>query len=78
MTIVASRAAAATFADSQSGYGQVVYISHETGVETRYAMSYQPPPRPPGPAGRQDRRWRLHRRWGRFQLSNAFGSDAPG
>ena len=35
--IVASRAGTVTFAGSQSGYGNVVYLSHEKGVETRYA-----------------------------------------
>jgi murein DD-endopeptidase MepM/ murein hydrolase activator NlpD len=36
-TIVASRAGTVTFAGSQSGYGNVVYISHGDGIETRYA-----------------------------------------
>jgi hypothetical protein len=36
-TIVAARAGTVTFAGTQSGYGQVVYITHEDGLETRYA-----------------------------------------
>jgi murein DD-endopeptidase MepM/ murein hydrolase activator NlpD len=35
--IVASRAGTVPFAASQSGYGNVVYLTHEKGVETRYA-----------------------------------------
>jgi murein DD-endopeptidase MepM/ murein hydrolase activator NlpD len=35
-TIVASKAGTVTFAGSQSGYGNVVYISHGDGIETRY------------------------------------------
>jgi murein DD-endopeptidase MepM/ murein hydrolase activator NlpD len=35
--VVASKAGTVTFAGSQSGYGNVVYISHGGGVETRYA-----------------------------------------
>ena len=35
--IVASRAGTVTFAGSQSGYGNVVYLTHEKGVKTRYA-----------------------------------------
>jgi len=35
--IVASRAGTAPFAGSQSGYGNVVCLTHEKGVETRYA-----------------------------------------
>jgi murein DD-endopeptidase MepM/ murein hydrolase activator NlpD len=34
--IAASKAGTVTFAGSQSGYGNVVYISHGGGVETRY------------------------------------------
>jgi murein DD-endopeptidase MepM/ murein hydrolase activator NlpD len=34
--VVASKAGTVTFAGSQSGYGNVVYISHGGGVETRY------------------------------------------
>jgi murein DD-endopeptidase MepM/ murein hydrolase activator NlpD len=35
--VVAAKAGTVTFAGSQSGYGNVVYISHGEGVETRYA-----------------------------------------
>jgi Peptidase family M23 len=35
--IYAAKAGTVTFAGSQSGYGNVVYISHGGGVETRYA-----------------------------------------
>jgi Peptidase family M23 len=34
--IAAAKAGTVTFAGSQSGYGNVVYISHGNGVETRY------------------------------------------